>query len=79
VIVKLINFILQLLVILVFIHALGSWFPQIRNSRFYWYIDWIVEPLLRPIRSVVKPINGIDFSPFILIIILSILQRVLAR
>ncbi|HIQ48184.1 MAG TPA: YggT family protein, partial [Aquifex aeolicus] len=43
-IVKLINFILQLLVILVFIHALGSWFPQIRNSRFYWYIDWIVEP-----------------------------------
>lgn len=78
-IVKLINFILQLLVILVFIHALGSWFPQIRNSRFYWYIDWIVEPLLRPIRSVVKPINGIDFSPFILIIILSILQRVLAR
>ncbi|RUM29167.1 MAG: YggT family protein [Aquifex sp.] len=78
-IIKLIKVLLQLLIILVFIHALGSWFPQIRNSRFYWYIDWIVEPLLRPIRSVVKPINGIDFSPFILIIILSILQRVLAR
>lgn len=76
-IVKFINFLLQLLIILVIIHAVGSWFPSLRNSKFYSYVDAIVEPLLRPIRSVVKPINGIDFSPIVLLFILYLLQRIL--
>jgi len=75
VIIKLIKLFLQLLIILVFIHALGSWFPSVRRTKLYWYIDWVVEPFLRPIRNVVKPINGIDFSPFILILILTFLLR----
>lgn len=74
-IIKLIKLFLQLLIILVFIHALGSWFPSVRRTKLYWYIDWVVEPFLRPIRNVVKPINGIDFSPFILILILTFLLR----
>ena len=76
-IVKLLNVLIEILIILVVIHAIGSWFPQIRNSKFYWYIDFIVEPLLRPIRNVIKPVNGIDFSPLILIFILVIIQRIL--
>ena len=76
-IIKLLNILIELLIILVFIHAIGSWFPQIRNSKFYWYIDFIVDPLLRPIRNLIKPINGIDFSPLILIFILVIIQRML--
>ncbi|WP_461831878.1 YggT family protein [Aquifex sp.] len=74
-IIKLIKLFLQLLIILVFIHALGSWFPSVRRTKLYWYIDWIVEPFLRPIRNIVKPINGIDFSPIILILILTLLLR----
>ncbi|WP_461830127.1 YggT family protein [Aquifex sp.] len=74
--VKLIKLFLQLLTILVIVHAIGSWFPSVRRSKFYWYIDAIVEPLLRPIRSVVKPVNGVDFSPLVLLFILYLLQRV---
>ena len=76
-IVKLLKVLIELLIILVIIHAIGSWFPQIRRSKFYWYVDFIVEPLLRPIRNVIKPVNGIDFSPLILIFILVIIQRIL--
>ncbi|NPA33225.1 MAG: YggT family protein [Aquificae bacterium] len=75
--IKLFKLALQLLTILVFVHALASWFPSLRRSRIYWYIDWVVEPFLRPIRKVVKPVNGLDFSPLILILILTILQRAL--
>ena len=74
--VKTIELLLQLLTFLVIVHAIGSWFPSFRRSKFYWYIDAIVEPLLRPIRSVVKPINGVDFSPLVLLFILYLLQRV---
>ncbi|WP_164930559.1 YggT family protein [Aquifex aeolicus] len=76
-IIKLVKVFIQLLILLTFIHALGSWFPEVRRSKIYWYIDWIVSPFLEPIRKVVKPINGIDFSPLILILILSILLRIL--
>ncbi len=65
----------NLLIILVFIHAIGSWIPQLRESRFYGLIDSLVSPILEPIRSVVKPINGIDFSPMVLILILYIIKR----
>ncbi len=75
--IKLIELFLQLLTILVIVHAFGSWFPSVRRSKFYWYIDAIVEPLLRPIRSVIKPVNGVDFSPLVLIFILYILQKVI--
>lgn len=76
---KLVHLLIQLLIILVFIHALGSWFPQIRESRFYHLIDRIVEPMLRPIRQVLPYMGGIDISPMILIFILLIIDRLIGR
>lgn len=40
-------------------------------------IDNLVEPLLAPIRRVVPYVGMIDFSPWILIILVQILSRVL--
>jgi len=76
VIIKLLKVFIELLIFLTFIHAIGSWFPEVRRSKFYWYVDWIVSPFLEPIRKVVKPVNGVDFSPLILILILSFLMKV---
>jgi len=42
-------------------------------------LDKIVEPLLRPIRKVVKPISGIDFSPLILIVLVYLVEFLLTR
>ncbi len=78
-VIKLLHLLIQLLIILVFIHALGSWFPQIRESKFYSYIDRIVEPMLRPIRNALPDLGGIDISPAILIFILILIDRMLLR
>ncbi|MDQ7038790.1 MAG: YggT family protein [Aquificota bacterium] len=78
-VVKVLHFIVQILIVLVFIHALGSWIPQIRESKVYYYIDRIVDPLLEPIRRVVPAVGGIDFSPMILIFILILIDRALLR
>ncbi|WP_457601466.1 YggT family protein [Hydrogenivirga sp.] len=77
--VKVVHLLIQLLIILVFIHALGSWFPQIRESRFYELVDRIVEPMLRPIRQVLPYMGGVDISPMILIFILVVIDRLIGR
>lgn len=78
-IVKLLHLLIQLLIILVFIHALGSWLPQIRESRFYMHLDRLVEPMLRPIRRALPDLGGIDISPAVLIFILILIDRILLR
>ncbi|MCJ7624835.1 MAG: YggT family protein [Anaerolineaceae bacterium] len=37
-------------------------------------LNRILEPLLAPIRKVVKPIQGFDFSPVILILTLQVIE-----
>ncbi len=78
-VVKVVHLLIELLIILIFIHAIGSWIPQIRESRLYYYVDRIVDPLLEPIRRVVPSVGGIDFSPMILIFILILIDRALLR
>ena len=74
---KLLHLLIELLIILVLIHAIGSWFPQIRESRVYYFVDRIVDPLLEPIRRVVPAVGGVDISPLILILLLLLMERLL--
>ena len=37
----------------------------------------LTEPLLKPIRSVIKPINGLDLAPLILILLIILTRQVL--
>ncbi len=76
---KIIHLLIQALILLIFIHALASWIPQIRESKFYDLIDRIVEPMLRPIRQVLPYMGGIDISPMILIFILILIDRAIPR
>jgi|DewCreStandDraft_1066081.scaffolds.fasta_scaffold38150_2 YggT family protein len=70
------SLLINLLIILVFLHAVGSWIPQIRESKFYSSLDRIISPLLDPIRKVVPPVSGLDFSPLILLFILYIIKHI---
>ena len=81
------GFIAQLLDIYAFVvlaNALLSWFVfGTKNSgirQVYWFTSRIVAPVLRPIRNALTPVSrnfGIDISPFIVIILLQILARML--
>ncbi len=42
-------------------------------------IDRIVNPILNPIRRIVPPLQGIDFSPVVLVILIQILETVLVK
>ncbi|ODG89856.1 MULTISPECIES: YggT family protein [Bacillaceae] len=51
--------------IVIVIHIILSWFPQIRQSGFGRLIGRISEPYLEPFRRIVPSIGMFDFSPII--------------
>jgi len=73
----LLSFLINLLIILVLVHAIGSWFPQVRESGFYRKLDVLIEPLLRPIRNVLPTYGNVDFSPLVLLLILYLIKHLL--
>jgi YggT family protein len=73
----LLSLVINLLIILVLVHAIGSWFPQVRESGFYRKLDALIEPLLRPIRNVLPTYGDIDFSPLVLLLILYLIRHFL--
>jgi YggT family protein len=73
-----INALAQLLVLLVIVSVILSYFMDpyhpIRRS-----IDSVIEPMLAPIRRVVPLIGVLDLSPLILIILIQVVANLLIR
>lgn len=71
-IISVINTIISVLILAIFIYVLLSFFLS-PSHPVRWFIGSVVEPMLIPIRKLVPPIGGFDFSPLILINLLQIL------
>lgn len=73
-----INAIAQLLIILIIVSVILSYFMDpyhpLRRG-----IDSVVEPLLAPIRRVVPLIGMLDFSPFVLMLLIELLRNIIVR
>jgi YggT family protein len=75
---QVIHFILRLLMLLVIIQAVLSYFMDPYHPVRQW-VDRLVSPMLAPIRRVVPPVGMVDFSPLILIVLLQIIDIFLVR
>lgn len=68
----------QVLSILVLASVLLSYFlPATNPIRLF--VDRIVNPMLVPIRKIIKPVGGLDFSPVILMIAIYLIEWVLTQ
>jgi YggT family protein len=65
--------------ILLIISSVMSWFQPDPRQPFVRIINAIVEPLLLPVRTILPPAAGMDFSPMVVMIILWVLRGMLAR
>ena len=73
-----IDIIFRLLTIIVVVDVILSYFlPPYNNFRIF--MDRIVNPMLAPIRRLIPPVQMIDFSPIILLVILQVVQFILVR
>ena len=76
IVIMIVEFFIRLLSLVVIVHVFLGYFMSpyhpIRST-----IDRIVEPMLTPIRRVVPLIGMMDFSPFILLILIQVLGQVI--
>ncbi len=77
--------IIDIYMIIIIVRAVLSWFPinpQSSFFRIYLFIIQITEPVLGRVREFLSrmiPNMAIDFSPFIIIILLNVLRNFILR
>ncbi len=71
-----INAFAQLLVLLIIVAVILSYFMDPYHPVRRW-MDSVVEPMLAPIRRIIPPIGGLDFSPLILLVLIQVLARII--
>jgi YggT family protein len=62
--------------LIMFPYAILSWFriePGSVWARIQYFLYRATEPVLRPVRQVIKPMGGLDFSFLVVIIVAEIL------
>ena len=73
-IVRLVSAIIQLFVFLIVARAIGSFFIRDWSTGIARFLWDVTEPVLAPVRRVLPPFSGIDFSPLVVIILLQVLN-----
>ena len=63
----------------IIIRALISWIMPAEGSGFSRVLVDVTEPILAPIRRILPPVGGIDFSPLLAIILIQVVTSVLTR
>ena len=78
ILVNIINFIFTAFYVLLIAQIILSW---VRPSPYHptWgpiirFINGVVDPILSPIRRVMPPLGGLDFSPMIVLLLARVLQ-----
>ena len=77
-IVGVVDILFRLLTIVVVVDVIVSYFLSPFNN-FRIVLDRIVSPLLNPIRRIIPPIQMIDFSPIILLVLLQVIEFIIVR
>ncbi len=75
---SIIQLLFQILSFVIFADVLLSFFMSpyhpIRKT-----LDAIVNPLLEPFRRIIPPVQGIDFSPMVLLIVVQVVEYILLQ
>ena len=76
--IRVVGFIANALTFLVIVHVILSYFVSPYHSIRI-TLSRLVEPLLSPLRRIIPPLQGIDFSPFVLILLIQLVEIVLVN
>ena len=80
--VNFIYFVYRIMSTVVLVYVILSWISGMHPTlaKIYYMLQGVLEPLLRPIRKLLWPLTsriGLDFSPYVLILILGLIYRIL--
>ncbi len=73
------NVVMMALFFMLIIRAIASWISSSAYNPVMEVVTQLTEPLLAPIRRVIPPAAGLDFSPMVLLLIIWLIMRILAQ
>ena len=79
VVVNFLEFLLGLLMLLLIARVVVSWTTPTGGGGLVAFIYHITEPILAPIRRMIPPAGGLDFSPMVAILLLGLLMQLVVR
>jgi YggT family protein len=74
-----ISFLCTVLSLAIIVRALMSWVMPVGGTGITRVLIDVTEPILAPIRRVLPPLGGIDFSPLLAIILIQVIQSVVTN
>ena len=74
---KILYYLFEALNIILIIRIILSWIPHNRYHPIINLIYDVTEPILKPFRNMINPVQGIDVSPIIVFILLNFLKNIL--
>jgi YggT family protein len=76
-VVRTVELIFQVLNLAIILRVLLSWIHIDPGNRVADFIYQVTEPILAPLRRILPTVSGIDFSPFVAVILLDVAERVI--
>ena len=78
-ILRIIGSLLYVVVGLLVLQALFSWFPNSRHHPIVKILNQMTDPLIQPLRRIIPPVANIDISVMLAVWVLLFLARMLTR
>lgn len=75
--IRLLLLLIDLYIWAVIIHAVLSWMTVNPHNPFVRFLHNITEPVLSKIRGLIPSVGGLDLSPLVLILALSLLRNLI--
>lgn len=76
--VQVIEMLYRLLTLLIFVRVIITWIPGLRPDHpAVRAVHQITSPVLDPIRRLMPPIGGLDLSPWVAVLLLSLVRTFL--
>lgn len=60
--------------IMLFIRILGSWVPELQQTKFMQFIAFYTDPYLNLFRRIIPPLGMLDISPIVAFFCLSLIE-----
>ena len=78
-IIQVVDIVFEVLVWLVIARCILSFVRHNPYQPVFRFIYDVTEPIMAPFRRLIPPAGGLDFSPIVVLLVLSLVQRIVVR
>ena len=76
--IRIVSALIQGVILLIFARAVGSFFVKDWSRGIPRFLYDVTEPVLSPVRRFIPAMGGMDFSPMVVVIVLSLINSQLS-